>query len=233
MRWESVRRQMMIGGAIGSFVFLAACGMPSADSPLTRAVQQGNLAEVQALLAHRADPNEREGHGWTPLVLAARTGQVGMARVLLEAGADPNLMDSLYTRPGWTPLMNAVHTGQIKSVQVLIEAGVDANLKSSNGTTALMLATGEESTGIVRLLLEAGADPHPGVNGSAALTNAVANCRISNVKVLLERAPDLKLEAGIRGSAALWLARLRGHAEIVRLIEQAEVKGRTDLRRAS
>jgi cytohesin len=202
-------------------VILSACGMPEPDTPLTRAAQSGSAAQIKAVLLRGADPNGRDGFGLTPLVRAARLGHAEAARALLAVGADPNRMDGPPSREGWSPLMNAVHKGQLGVVQILLEAGADANAKTADGATALMLATGEPRTDIVRALLDAGADPGPGAGGSAALTNAVANCEFENVKVLLEKAPGLRLEKGIRGHAALWIAKVTGHRDILDLLERA------------
>src|SRR5207247_321607 len=141
--------------------------------------------------------------------------------------ADPDLMDGPPSREGWTPLMNAVHKGRFAVVRILVEAGADVNAKSADGVTALMLATGEPQTDIVRALLDAGADASPGSGGSAALTNAVAGCEPGNVTVLLEKAPNLRLEMGIRGHAALWIARITGHRDILDLLERARA-GKAD-----
>src|SRR5436309_1368160 len=203
-------------------VTLSSCGMPEPDTPLTRAAQSGSAMEVRAVLARGADPNGQDGFGLTPLVRASRLGHAEVVRALLAGGADPDRMDGPPSREGWTPLMNAVHKGRLAVVRILVEAGADVNAKSADGVTALMLATGEPQTDIVRALLDAGADASPGAGGSAALTNAVAGCESGNVKVLLESAPGLRLEKGIRGRAALWIARMRGHRDILDLLERAK-----------
>ena len=39
------------------------------------------------------DPNEMEEHGYTPLLVSANKGRSDLVRILLDAGADPNLSD--------------------------------------------------------------------------------------------------------------------------------------------
>ena len=197
---------------------LTGCGFPEPDTPLAAAAMRGDTPAVRELLARGADPNGRDSHGLTPLMLAARLGRIDAMKALLAGGADPDLRYAPRTRPGWTPIMNAVHKGQIESVRVLIAAKADVNESGGDGTTALMLAAPEPSEAIVGLLLDAGADPRPGHGGSAALTNAAAGGRTETVTLLLARAPDLKLESGIRGTAALMLARLRCRREILTLL---------------
>ena len=54
---------------------------------LSQAVDYQNVEAVRALIAAGADPNASDGHYSTPLHLAARNGNVDVAKVLLEAGA--------------------------------------------------------------------------------------------------------------------------------------------------
>ncbi|XP_047101843.1 protein phosphatase 1 regulatory subunit 27-like [Schistocerca piceifrons] len=48
----------------------------------------GGTAVARLLLRATADPNARDGRGWTPLHWAAANGHAEVAAVLLEAGAD-------------------------------------------------------------------------------------------------------------------------------------------------
>jgi ankyrin repeat protein len=60
----------------------------------------------------------------------------------------------------WSPLQYAAHDilDDVAIFKVLINAGADPNHVSSLGGTALMTATSFNSDGVVRLLLEAGAN---------------------------------------------------------------------------
>ncbi len=57
-----------------------------------------------------------------------------------------------------TPLMVAAHAGDIDLCGFLISEGADIDKQNDNGDTALMLAAKENHEGIVKLLLEKGAD---------------------------------------------------------------------------
>jgi hypothetical protein len=63
--------------------------------PLTNAVTSGDESAVSALLADGADLNERTSGGQTPLILAIIFGRTEMVRLLVKAGADPELRDNL------------------------------------------------------------------------------------------------------------------------------------------
>src|SRR5258708_3497488 len=62
---------------------------------LTRAVSDGDSEAVRALLAEGADANRTTSGGQTPLILAIVFRHTHILRLLLEAGADPQVRDSL------------------------------------------------------------------------------------------------------------------------------------------
>jgi ankyrin repeat protein len=143
-------------------------------------------------------PGERET---TPLIGAARNGDVAAIKSLIARGADPGQRGGVN---GWPPLMHAVHKNQTAAVATLLEAGADPNERATGGSTALIMAAGYGATDIVRLLLARGADPKiKDRNGDSALSVAISGradidnftlgkCQVATVKVILDAAPDLK-----------------------------------------
>ncbi|PYQ77223.1 MAG: hypothetical protein DMG01_15560 [Acidobacteria bacterium] len=77
------------------------------------------------------------GGGLTPLIFAAREGDLESAKYLIAGGADVN-QTSEY---GWTPLLTAANNRHYKLGAYLIEHGADANLANKGGWTPLYLAT--------------------------------------------------------------------------------------------
>ena len=75
--------------------------------------------------------------GLTPLVFAAREGDIESAKVLLDAGADVNQT----TEYGWTPLLVATNNRNYKLGAVLLERGANPSLANKGGWTPLYLAT--------------------------------------------------------------------------------------------
>jgi len=63
--------------------------------PLTNAVQSGDEQAVSAILANGADVNETTGGGQTALILAVIFGRTNLVKLLMNAGADPQLRDNL------------------------------------------------------------------------------------------------------------------------------------------
>jgi len=93
--------------------------------------------------------------GSTPLLFTARVGDAESARVLLNAGADPN--DLL--PDGMSALVLAAHSGHGDVGELLLEKGADPNAFGT-GYTALHAAVLKSDAALVKALLARGADPN-------------------------------------------------------------------------
>ncbi len=126
-------------------------------SLLSLAAGRGSLRCAQALLEAGARAGRRDGQtGCSPLHHAAE-GDGQIARLLLEAGADPNARDEF----GQTPLHFA---GSAESARLLLEAGASLKAENDVGQTPLMAMVnywrwGERLIGVIEELVAAGADP--------------------------------------------------------------------------
>jgi serine/threonine-protein phosphatase 6 regulatory ankyrin repeat subunit B len=58
------------------------------------AAARGNLKMLKLLLAQNADPNMQNNYGWTPLMLAARSGDPLVVSTLIRYGADVRMTSS-------------------------------------------------------------------------------------------------------------------------------------------
>jgi len=75
-----------------------------------------NLASIAGLLLeHGADLDAQGISGWTPLHKAARCGNVMVAHVLIEGGADPNAKDD----KAQTPFQHALERKQDEMIKLL------------------------------------------------------------------------------------------------------------------
>ena len=105
--------------------------------------------------------------GGTPFLLAARTGDADLMRLLAELGADPLLPNE----DGTTPIMVAAGVGTsspgedpgtepevLEAVRVALELGGDLNEVDDNGETVMHGAAYKHLPGVVAFLAEAGAD---------------------------------------------------------------------------
>ena len=109
--------------------------------------------------------------GLTALVFAARHGDIGTVRVLLDAGADVNQV----TEYGWTALLTATQNRYYQLGKYLLERGADPAIGNTGGWTPLYIATDNrniengdyptrqpdmDQMEYIELLLDHGADPN-------------------------------------------------------------------------
>jgi hypothetical protein len=107
-------------------------------SPVFQAAKLGDRLILQDLKRRGADLDAQSMAagtvGDTPLVVAARRGQIGAAQLLLEFGADVNHRSS----QGKTPLQEAIfaESGARGLVQLLLNHGADPDIRDSQGVSA-------------------------------------------------------------------------------------------------
>jgi hypothetical protein len=127
-------------------------------TPLMLASAEGRLEVVRWLLDHGADINERDNGGRTALSMASFKDRAPVVTLLLEGGGDPAISGP----GGWTPLIVASNQGHLEVVRVLLghpSARATMNHRDEVGRTALWLACRYGRGGVLRALLESGADP--------------------------------------------------------------------------
>jgi len=142
------------------------------DTALHMAAAGFRRPVAQLLIEHGAKCRAANRRGAEPLHYAADANrwdpaaQAETIALLISAGADPNALD----RSGVAPLHRAVRTRSLAAVRALLDGGADSRRPNTSGSTPLHLAvqtTGrggsgaaqarEQQAGIVRLLLERGA----------------------------------------------------------------------------
>ena len=151
-----------------------------------RAVRSNNASGVESLLRRGFDPNTRDEHGLTGLLIAIREPSPRVVQVLLASpqtdvelrnGNDESPLmlaaikgqidlvkqliarDADINKPGWTALHYAASSGQVEIMKLLLEKYAFIDAQSPNGTTPLMMAAMYGSPDSVKLLLDEGADP--------------------------------------------------------------------------
>ncbi len=171
------------------------------------AVVAGDSARVIALL--RATPGLVRTTNNTPsadlpLHLAAGAGQVGIARLLLDAGADINGPDSDQS----TPLDVAAVRRQRAMVRLLLDRGANVNHLDHNGACALSFAVSGGDTAIVHVLLRAGADlNYTSPQGATLLHFAGSRGMWDIVDLLLGRGGDINRGNGAGQTPLHWATR--------------------------
>ena len=193
------------------------------QTALMWAVAQRHPDVVAALLAHQPDVHARSDvrtevvktspepwnpdyiidllqGGYTPLLFAARVGDLDSARLLVAAGADVN-----DTAPyGTSATVVAAHSGHGELAAFLLEQGADPNAAGA-GYTALHAAILHKDDHLVAALLVRGADPNvPVVRSTPVRRDSV----------------DYYLHPSYVGATPFWLAARFSAPAIMRLLAE-------------
>lgn len=141
-------RSITVGDARAVELFLAA-GLEPDAAAFQEAVLRNLAAVLPTLLAHGADPNAGlDDHDTTALMLAVSLGRADLVKILLDAGADPDLQNL----SGRTALIIAVIQGRTDMVRTLSASGADPGIKDHQGWTAWDYARALDNQSIKRAL---------------------------------------------------------------------------------
>ena len=125
------------------------------NTPLHQAAFNGQSEIVRSLLSTFPDMTDATNDdGETPLIIACMKGNLAVAKLLLDAGADANRSQL----NGNSPLHFAAWSGNKFIGNDLIAAHAQADAQNGNGETPLILAAREGNNEFVSLLVEHGAD---------------------------------------------------------------------------
>ena len=170
-------------------------GNKELNDKLKTAVTTGTLEEVEALLNAGADPNLMGDNGpivFRPYIYGPKLVEQGGTRIvsqeivkaLLNAGADPKATD----RNGITLLTYAAMYDHTDIVNTLIDKGVDQH----DMDEALDSAVRRMSRNVLRLLLDAGANPNA-INreGQTAFVSSIRHNDLEIIEALLNAGADI------------------------------------------
>ena len=209
-----------------ALVWFGAIVAAQMERPLVEAARNRDLARVRALLREKTDVNAPSSDGSTALLWAVHRDDVGIADLLIRAGADANSANDYRVTPlsaactnanvvmverllaaganpetpigtGETPIMMCSATGSVGAVQALIARGASVNAaEPSLRQTALMWATAERHTDVVRLLIEHGADVRAATrHGFTALHFAAREGDVEIARMLLAAGVDVDVQS--------------------------------------
>lgn len=125
---------------------------------MLEAARLNNVPEIRRLLSKGVPVSQRHKLGWTPLMVAAMNKNHSGVKVLLEAGADPNLGDEFRN------VYETSREKRVHSLEVLVsredEFSNRLNTRASfRGCSALHYAVLADDLHTTKLLLHAGANP--------------------------------------------------------------------------
>ena len=186
---------------------------------------RGHSDVVAALIDHGADLNarseirehyvksekEQDSHpdykywtelgGNTPLIFAARSGDLRSVQLLVDAGADVNQLSAF----GTSPMIMAIHGSNTEALEYLIENGADIESHES-GHTALHAAVQRGNSDAVNVLIKHGA------NLEAILEKPTPVRRQST---------DYNFHDALIGATPLWLAARFSEPKIMEALIEA------------
>ncbi|XP_076990328.1 ankyrin repeat and SOCS box protein 3 [Tamandua tetradactyla] len=150
--------------------------------------------------------------------LAAREGNVKVLRKLLKKGHSIDVPDNR----GWMPVHEAAYHNSVECLRMLIHADTTENYiktKTFEGFCALHLAASQGHWKIIKILLEAGADPNaPTLEETTPLFLAVENGQIDVLRLLLRHGANVNGSHSMCGWNALHQASFQENAEIIKLL---------------
>lgn len=163
----------------------APSGPNSGLTPLHIAASGSLGPAIHALIVGGASSSvdARLADGRTPLMLAAEFGRPDAIAALASASAALDARDT----SGRTPLLYATLAGRADNVQALLAAGASVNAADESGRTpAAHCCSSPIDARILRILLEAGADPDTAdATGATAIMLAAESGDADKVLLLL------------------------------------------------
>lgn len=244
LTWAELNNDLQIPG------LLKRAGAPPGPAQfvpheLITAAYEGDAPTVRRLMKSvLLNATDQAGH--TALVAASENGQVEIVKLLLAAGADPNVTDNL--RPtglgmivsegvvltgidevvetkrqqGVTPLQFAARFGHAEVVKILLTAGARIKGGLPEHGPLLLAVEAKEPAGVIRLLLDAGAEVNvQNMDGMTPLMIVALSGDAASLRLLLEHGADTQLKDK-DGNTAFWWG--RDKEEIVALLKQAQEK---------
>ncbi|MES2960284.1 MAG: ankyrin repeat domain-containing protein [Pseudomonadota bacterium] len=214
--------------ALGSLGAAAQVGPAPAEiagyTGLHAAAQRGNVGDIQRVAATSpAALAARDGHGRTPVHVAAFARQREALKALAAAGANLGLLEN----DRYDAVTIAAVADDEETLRVLLALGASAKLVTSRyDGTALIAAAHLGHDGVVRQLIAAGAplDHVNNLHWTAAIEAVVlgdgGSRHQATLKALIDAKANLQL-TDRSGRTPLALARERGFTAMVRLLEAA------------
>jgi uncharacterized protein len=203
-------------------------------TPLYLASQHGHAPVLQALITAGADVKSGTPNGTTPLMVAAASGKVDAAKVLVDSGADVNAKDGVRAQ---TPLMYAAASNRAAVIALLASKGADLKAASKVSDLANLSREGAGFGGNPQGGVPQGAQgalgarrpQTPGVDrnyqlneliiahgGLTPLLYAVRQGFAESTDALLKAGADVNHASAGDGTTPLVMAVINGHFDLAR-----------------
>ncbi|KAF7952197.1 uncharacterized protein EAE97_001694 [Botrytis byssoidea] len=204
---------------------LVEAGAPTTASegsrpPLWFSVDYLNKEICELLLKHGADPNWKAGSDHAPILTRAvqRGGNVELVKLLLDNGADINVIDESSELKN-SVISTAAEFGWTEVVKLLAERNADVNVSGDEGVTPIYFAARHNKPETVQLLMDLGAnlEMNEKLNDGWGPLH-IAFDFVEVVRILLQNGADITRTSS--GGNILFLASRNNHIDVVRVCLQ-------------
>ena len=198
-----------------SFLALPSHGLSQEppEKTIWEAASDGDVEAIEAHIAVETDLNEQNTTGYAPLHYGVMKNRTEVVALLLEAGADPDVVN----KQSKTPLDLAISASKYEIIDLLLEAGaaVEAPADSIH-----VFAWNNELLG-VKLHIYAGTDiDQADVDGNIPLLLAVEQGHIGVAELLIQHEANLEV-ADEHGFTPLIMSAELNHPELLQILLDA------------
>jgi ankyrin repeat protein len=193
---------------------------------LHAAAAQGDASQIARLIAVGEKVDAVDGHRRTALHVAAHFGHQAAAQALLKGGANPNALDAQQ----YDIVTIAAVNNDVPMLKLALSGGCDPkNITSPYHGTALIAAAHLGHAEVVRVLIAADAplDHVNNLHWTALIESIVlgdgGRNHTDTLDALVKAGANVNL-ADRSGATPLTLAKARGYAEMVGILETAGAK---------
>jgi len=174
-------------------------------------MEKPDLESIIPFLLDKYDINQKNEEGLTPLLNAILCGNISIAKILIQHGADVNITEDT---SGYSPLIFACLSGDKSLIKLLLDNGAEISIRAKDGTTPLTAALRYGRKDICELM----SDIEPDIltkEGTNALIQVSYDGNMDVVNYLLMKGVSINA-SHTDGFTSLMAASQEGHINIVK-----------------
>ena len=215
------RRTGLRVASMAALSLMVFAGATPYESLVADAAQKRDLEAGRALLQQGADPNAAQPDGLTGLHWAALNDELGIAEILLYAGATVSPVTRV---GGYTPLHLASQSGHGVVARTLLEAGADANAYTTTGVSSLHFAAQADAAEAILALIEHGAevDARDTFSNRTPLMFAAYRGAVEATEALVRADADMSATTAVKDYVEISRAASTDRARRNRIVAAAE-----------